>query len=181
MHEENYYDAIASGYDKLHEEEQLKKLRVIKEQLNNKNDNNDIGDNRLRDFIKPEYSLLDVGCGSGISTRFFEVEKREGIDPSTELIKIAVHKDPKGKYLVSKAENMPFLKKEFDIIISLTAIQNFDDIEKGLLRIKYAGHRFILTFLKKTEKRKIIENIIEEKFHVLKKIEEDKDIIYFCD
>jgi ubiquinone/menaquinone biosynthesis C-methylase UbiE len=170
---DKYYDSIASGYDELHEKEQLCKLEIIEDELLNNND--------LQEFIKPDNRLLDVGCGSGISTRFFNIKKRQGIDPSKELISIAISKDPLGSYLICKAENMPFLKKEFDIIISLTAIQNFDDIEKGLEKIRNIGKKFVLTFLKKTEKRKIIEKIIEEKFRVIKKIEEDKDIIYFCE
>lgn len=168
----NYYDAIASGYDELHEEEQLTKLRIIEDELTNNPE--------LRDFINPEYKLLDVGCGSGISTRFFNVKERQGIDPSKELIKIAIRKDPKGRYLVCNAEDMPFTGNEFDIVISLTAIQNFNDIEKGLEKIRRAGKRFILTFLKKTEKKDLIESIIEKKFSIIKKIGEGKDSIYFC-
>jgi ubiquinone/menaquinone biosynthesis C-methylase UbiE len=170
---DEYYDSIASGYDELHSEEQLMKLGIIEDEL--------LNNPELQEFIKPDYGLLDVGCGTGISTRFFNIKEREGIDPSKELIKIAISKDPLGNYIICKAENMPFLKKEFDIIISLTAIQNFDDIEKGLEKIRHAGKRFILTFLKKTEKKELIENLIEEKFHVIKKFEEEKDIIYFCD
>lgn len=168
---QNYYDSIASGYDELYEEEQLKKLRLIKKNIDE--------DKRLIEFRNPK-RLLDVGCGSGISTRFLKAKEKEGIDPSKELIKIAIKKDPKGKYLVMKAEQMNY-NKEFDIVISLTAIQNFDDIEKGLLNIKNAGNRHILTFLKKSEKKEVIQQLIEKNFRIIKKIEEDKDIIYFCE
>lgn len=167
-----YYNGIASGYDELHEEEQLKKLEIIEDEL--------LSNPELQEFIKPDYRMLDIGCGSGISTRFFNIKEREGIDPSKELIKIAINKDPAGKYLVMKAEQMNYDKK-FDIVISLTAIQNFDDINICLDKIKRSGKRFILTFLKKSEKKELIEKLIEEKFHVLKKLEQEKDIIYFCE
>lgn len=168
-----YYDSIASGYDELHKEEQLKKLELIKKEIEN--------NSALNGFIKSEHKLLDVGCGSGISTNFFSAREHFGIDPSKELIKIAIKKDSKGKYLVANAENMPFLKKEFDIVISLTAIQNFDDIDRGLKNIKRFGKKFILTFLKKSEKKELIEKLIKENFQIIKEIEEDKDMIYFCE
>ncbi|MGV8151155.1 MAG: class I SAM-dependent methyltransferase [Candidatus Woesearchaeota archaeon] len=166
-----YYDNIASGYDELHKEEQLKKLELIRKTIQQ--------DNMLAVFRNPN-SLLDIGCGSGISTRFFDINNREGIDPSKELIKIAIKNDPKGKYLVMKAEQINY-NKEFDLAISLTALQNFDDINLGLEKIKKSADRFILTFLKKSEKRELIEKLIEEKFNIIHKLEEDKDIIYFCE
>jgi ubiquinone/menaquinone biosynthesis C-methylase UbiE len=62
----------------------------------------------------------------------------------------------------------------------LTAIQNFDNLEKGLNEIRRVGKHYILTFLKKSPKRDTIEELIQKKFNVIKKIEEDKDLIYFC-
>lgn len=170
MYKENYYDSIAKGYDELHEEEQLNKLNLIKKAIQE--------DEALADF-RNSRNLLDVGCGSGISTRFFNIKERYGIDPSKELIKIAIKKDSGGKYLVLKAEQINY-SKYFDIVISLTAIQNFDDIEAGLEKIKRSGNKFILTFLRKSEKKELIERLIDEKFSVIKKLEEKKDIIYFC-
>jgi len=169
---DDYYDTIAAGYEELYGSEQLKKLHFI-EQCIKKN-------YELKDFIKPEYRLLDIGCGSGISTDYFHVKEKAGIDPSQTLIKIAVDKHPRCKYIICSAQDMPFTKKEFDIIISLTAIQNFKDIDKGLAKIKNAGQRFILTFLKRSDKRKLIEESIERNFAVVKRFEEEKDIIYFC-
>ena len=48
-----YYDAIASGYDELHGEEQSKKVSLIRE--------------KLTELGISFNSLLDVGCGTGIS------------------------------------------------------------------------------------------------------------------
>jgi ubiquinone/menaquinone biosynthesis C-methylase UbiE len=170
---DDYYDTIAKGYDELYKEEQLKKLDFIAHCINKHHE--------LSGFIKPGYRLLDVGCGTGISTQYFDVKEKCGIDPSQTLIMIAVDKYPKIKFLVIAAEEMPFLKKEFDIVISLTAIQNFSDIEKGLLKIKDSGKRFILTFLKLGEKRSMIESLIEKNFQVIKRFEQEKDIVYFCE
>lgn len=186
---DNYYDSIAEGYDRLHMEEQLKKLDVIEEALSKD------ADLKSKFVISKTTKVLDVGCGSGISTEFFgslkNIDKRNifGIDPSKELVKIAEQKQKKInnnmnniRYSIAPAESIPFKDHEFDYVISITAIQNFNNIEKGLDEIKRVGKdKFILTFLKKSEKAKAIEGLIKEKFDVIKKLEEDKDIIYFCE
>jgi len=171
--QKEYYDSIALGYDELHSEEQLKKLELIGKEIAN--------DAQLKDFINPSDKLLDVGCGTGISTGFFKAKEKQGIDPSSELIKIAIKHHPLIKFKVGQAEELSYKNQEFDVIISLTAIQNFTNISKGLEEIKRVGKKFILTFLRRSQKRETIEKLIKEKFKVVKKIEEDKDIIFFCE
>lgn len=169
-----YYDGIAKGYDELHGEEQLKKLELIGREINT--------DTALKDFIKPSYMLLDVGCGTGISTGFFKAKEKFGIDPSTQLINIARNNYPYCEFSIGKAEKLPYNDRQFDVVISLTAIQNFDDIDKGLNEIKRVGKdHFILTFLKKSPNHELIIDSIEKVFNVIKKVEEDKDMICFCE
>jgi len=159
----NYYDEIAQGYEELHKEEQLKKIEIIKQNIS----------------IKKTDKLLDVGCGTGLTTEPWDC-KRFGIDPSAKLLERAHQKDVI-EYKKAPAEDIPYPNEFFDIVISITAIQNFDDIEKGLKEIKRVGkYRFVLTFLKRSEKRKNIEKMIGSLFKTEKIIEEDKDIIYFC-
>ncbi|MBU0461260.1 MAG: methyltransferase domain-containing protein, partial [Nanoarchaeota archaeon] len=127
-----YYDEIAKGYDNLHKAEQLRKLEIIKENLK----------------IKKNDFLLDVGCGTGISTEFWDC-KKIGIDPSVELLKQNLDKK-NSFYLEGKAEDLPFKSHLFDVVISVTAIHNFKDYRKGLREIKRVGEkRFALTLLKK--------------------------------
>ncbi len=139
-----YYDSISRGYDELYAEEQIKKLKIIKDKIN----------------IGKYDTLLDVGCGSGVSTEFFDwVENKTGVDPSKELIKIAKKKNPQTNYLVGRAEELLFKNGEFDFVLSLTAIQNFEDIEKGLKEIRRVGKasaRFALSFLKKSQKKSLL-------------------------
>ena len=101
--------------------------------------------------------------------------------PSKKLVDAAIRNYPGTKFHIGNAERMPYKNRQFDIVISFTAIQNFDDIQKGLDEIKRVGKdRFILTFLKKSLKREMIEGFIQKKFNIIKRIEEEKDIIYFC-
>ncbi|MGE0793321.1 MAG: class I SAM-dependent methyltransferase [Candidatus Woesearchaeota archaeon] len=158
----NYYNEIAQSYDELHKEEQLNKLQIIFD----------------LDLVKPNDKLLDVGCGTGFSLDYFECKEAVGIDPAKKLIQ---QYKGKNKIIQGFAENLPFQNNEFDIVISFTAIQNFNDIEKGLNEIKRVGkNKFVLTFLKQSMKAKLIEDLIRKVFSDfnIEKIDEKKDFIF---
>ena len=156
-----YYDDIAQGYEELHKEEQEKKIQLLKKYVK----------------VKPNEKLLDVGCGTGLTTVPWE-GVRYGIDPAKKLIERAREKD-KVAYKVAQAESIPFPDHFFDWVISVTAIQNFENIEKGLKEIKRVGkERFALTALKRSPKMKEIESLIRKHFKVKEMIEEDKDLIF---
>ena len=118
---------------------------------------------------------------STLSKFWIAVKEKIGIDPSKSLIRIARVNYPYIDFFIGSSEQLTFKDKQFDVVISLTAIQNFDNVEKGLNEIKRVGKYYILTFLKKSPKKDRIEELIQKKFNIIKKIEEDKDIIYFCE
>ncbi len=151
-----YYDSISSGYNELHKEEQLRKLEIIKKNLD----------------IHKKDKLLDVGCGTGFSLDYFDCNCR-GIEPSKKLAK------NNKKINIGKAENLPFKDNSFNIVISITAIHNFDDVEKGLREIKRVGRdKFAFSVLKKAKNFTEIKKLIKRLFHIEKEIEEEKDIIF---
>ena len=158
---DQYYDTIAPGYEELYREEQLKKLEVISNNIS----------------ISGGDKLLDVGCGTGLVQEFFEKKfgiETFGVDPSEQLLK----RNPY-QCAISSAEDMSFDDEEYDIVVALTVVQNFDDIENGLKNIKRVGKkRFILTYLKKSPKAEMMESKIDEIFGKNKKVEEDKDMIH---
>jgi len=160
-----YYDEISEGYEELHGEEQLKKIEIIKQKIK----------------VKQTDKLLDVGCGTGLTTRCWDC-KRYGIDPAKRFVEAAQKSDKKGKYFLAAAEKIPFEDNFFDIVISITAIQNFEDIEKGLREIKRVGKRkFVLSFLKKSQNMEKIERLISSFFSPSCMVEEDKDIIFLIE
>ncbi len=156
-----YYDSISAGYEELHGEEQLKKIELVKKYLK----------------PNPDDKLLDVGCGTGLTTEPWPC-RRYGIDPAEKILERARQKD-KIEYRLAPAEDIPYSDAFFDYVISITAIQNFRDVEKGLKEIKRVGKgKFVLSFLKKSMKNKFIREKIHEMFDVKLEIEEEKDIIY---
>jgi len=149
----NYYDYISRGYSELYEEEQLKKLRIIKENLKT-------------DFI------LDIGCGSGISKNIFSC-KIIGIDSSFNLLKKA--KFPR---ILAAAENLPFKNKSFENIICVTAIHNFNNYKKALSEMKRIMKKSgAITVLKRSKKYDRIVKDIKKMFNVVEEINEEKDLI----
>jgi ubiquinone/menaquinone biosynthesis C-methylase UbiE len=156
----DYYDQISEGYEELHKAEQEAKLSIIKANIS----------------IKPDDMLLDVGCGTGITSQFSGCVV-VGADPAFNLLKKSKKNGLKNK-VCAEAEHLPFKDNEFDVVVSVTAIQNFHDLEKGLKEIKRVGKKtFALTFLKRSQKKDEIKEKIRKIFKVDKVIEEDKDII----
>jgi len=157
---DNYYDTIADSYDELYKEEQQEKINLVKKHLD----------------IKPEYKLLDVGCGNAFYLDDFGCEC-VGIDPSANLLE---QYNGKNKVFQGEAENIPFQIEEFDVVVSFTAIQNFTNIKKGLQEIQRVGKDlFALTFIKKSvnaETTKVLVKHVFSDFNI-QEIEHEKDII----
>jgi ubiquinone/menaquinone biosynthesis C-methylase UbiE len=174
----NYYDSIARGYDELYGAEQREKLERIVNLLEKRD---------LR--VEPSWSLLDVGCGTGISTTFFDCALRVGVDPSKELLRIARLKYSSQSHTVfvlGSAEDLltgdilsralrklghpddlsdhaglsDFGDSCFDMVLSLTAIQNFSDVCKGLKNILRVGKRFVLSVLKGSKNEQIVREFL---------------------
>jgi len=156
----NYYNKIAASYNELYKEEQQEKINIIMQHIT----------------IKPEYKLLDVGCGTGFYLDDFNC-KVIGIDPSKELLK---QYKGKKRVLEMSAESLDFKDNEFDVVTSFTALQNFSNIEKGLREIKRVGKNlFAFSFLKRGENAEEIKELILKIFseYKIKEIIHHKDII----
>ncbi|MBL7055679.1 class I SAM-dependent methyltransferase [Candidatus Woesearchaeota archaeon] len=154
-----YYSKIAEGYEELHGSEQKSKLEIIKKHIK----------------LKKEDLLLDVGCGTGISSNFNC--KVIGIDPSEGLLK----KNKNKNKILAIGENLPFPDNKFDVVVSMTSLHNFQDIKKGILEIQRVGREtFVFSILKKANSFEIIEEEIKNNFLIKKRIDSDKDIIFFC-
>lgn len=77
-------------------------------------------------YVRPGQRILDVGCGNGL---FFELLKNKkvnylGVDGSKKLILEARKKYPKTKFIVSRATNLKFPDKSFDLIFSFAFLHH---------------------------------------------------------
>lgn len=154
------YGIIAKGYNELYKQEQLKKLEIIKKHIK----------------ISKKSKLLDIGCGTGISTNFFQCNS-VGIDCSLEMIE-----NGRGNLIQAKAEHLPFPDKTFDIVLCVTSIHNFEDPEKAIkeiIRVKKSNAQVAITLLKKSKKYNKIKELITKNFKV-KEVDEEKDTIFLA-
>jgi ubiquinone/menaquinone biosynthesis C-methylase UbiE len=145
-----YYDYIAKGYDELHYEEQMNKLRVI-----------------LERFDISRKKVLDVGCGTAFYSHLFK--DYTGIDNSREMVKRA-----KGNVLLGNAESLPFNDKSFDVVISLSAAHNFSDFRRAIDEMFRVSRELVIVSLFKRAK---LFNEIREYFGLDLEIDEEKDLI----
>jgi ubiquinone/menaquinone biosynthesis C-methylase UbiE len=161
VYDMTYYDEISEGYDELHEAEQLRKAEVILGEMH----------------PKESELLLDVGCGPASYFPYFRCAKI-GLDPSIELLKQAED----GFFVQGVGEALPFMDKCFDYVISVTAIHNFDDVEKGLLEMKRVAKKEVaISVLRASKKAELIEKLLTKMFKIKKMVLEEKDIIFFLE
>ena len=149
---EDYYNATASSYDELHEEEQRKKLELVKKHW------------------KINGLILDIGCGTNIANDYFK--NIIGIDKSIKMFK-------KGTNVCCKAEELPFKDRAFDGILCLTAMHNFDYFNRAIKEMKRVlkGNNVSISVLKKAKNFNKIKNAITKNFNV-RAIDEEKDVIF---
>jgi len=156
----DYCNSISRSYNKLYREEQLNKIRIIKNNLK----------------LKKQDFLMDVGCGTGIFAEEFNCVK-VGVDPAINLL----NQGKNALYIQAYAENLPFKDNSFDVVISVTAIHNFKNIKRGLEEIKRVSRKnVVLSILKKSAKINEIKDNIQKLFKITKTIEENQDIIFFA-
>lgn len=90
----------------------------------------------VRRFAKKQDRLLDLGCGSGLSTFMFSHFAKEvtGVDISPILIQIAKEKHRARNIEFRRADilNLPFPNESYDIVSSFLTIEHLYDIAGAL-------------------------------------------------
>lgn len=111
------YSKIAEKYDKNKYRQEIKQ------------------DNDLEEFIyrsgKPEYSVLDLACGTGIylynQAKYFENANIQwhGLDASEEMLNIATSKTKDVIFRSGLAEELPYDSQCFDFVVNNYAFHHF--------------------------------------------------------
>jgi len=161
----NYYDSIAQSYDRLHKEEQIRKLKAIVPHLE----------------VKPHFTFVDVGCGTGVALPFFsQCAIAVGCDPAVQLLLRGPKKSP---FVNAAGEAVPLRVGCADIVLCLTAFHNFSDHQKGLdefKRISSPDATIVITILKKIAKAQLLGDLIRSQLRVVKELDDFHDTIYIC-
>ena len=106
---ENYYNTLAHTYDNYYADEISSAEDFI------------VG-KHLSKLIKPNSSVLDCGCGTGLAKTLISSIpcNYTGVDISNEMLEMAKRKHPNDTFIHGDIEKMPYLDSaSFDNIISL--------------------------------------------------------------
>ncbi len=161
------YDTIAKSYNELYGEEQLNKWKIIENKLDFSNFSN----------------ALDVGCGTGLITIRLadKIHNVIGMDKSVEMLKLAKPKQ-NVTYITADALDIPFPDKSFDLVISITVMQdvgkeNWDKFISEIRRV--TKKEAVISVLKRNKTLEELESYFQKYFEIMEVIEEEKDYIFF--
>ena len=99
-------------------------------------------------FAHEDYSVLEVGCGTGELLNEIKGKRKVGIDFSKEMVKIAREQFPQLEFHEMQAENIA-LSGKFDVIILSNLVGYLDDVEevfKQLKKVSHAHTKIIVTY-----------------------------------
>jgi ubiquinone/menaquinone biosynthesis C-methylase UbiE len=135
------------GYNKFAEMYHVKRIK------GNNFYNKYIENPAMEKFLKNEVKgrkVLDLGCGSGISTKRLHNfgAKVKGVDLSKNLIEIAKKDNPNIEFYASTGKKTPFHKNEFNIVSSglmVHYIENLNTLFKEVSRILKKNGSFVFS------------------------------------
>ncbi len=91
-------------------------------------------DRWLRQLIRPEMSVIEVGCGTGLALAPLPNMKKVGLDFSPEMIQCARKADPLTDYRVDDAERLEH-QGTYDYVLLLDTINYLSDVQAALEQI----------------------------------------------
>ncbi len=150
------YDHIAASYNELHGAEQRRKLSSL-----------------LAVATLPDGTVLDVGCGTAhLSTYFLDYV---GVDPSQPLLDQAPSNT---KVVCARGEDLPFDDNSFPVVVSLTALHNYDDWHLGIDELfRVCSHTALVGVLKKSAEHDAIVSYVRERFSVIHELSDQHDLL----
>jgi ubiquinone/menaquinone biosynthesis C-methylase UbiE len=108
-------------------------------------------------MVRGPRRVLDVGCGTGLLLRLLadrlpEAAELVGVDAAAGMIAAAnsMANDPRLSFHGGVAENLPFSDETFDLVVSTTSFDHWEDQEAGLsecARVLDRGGRLVLVDL----------------------------------
>ena len=76
-------------------------------------------------------SVIEIGCGSGRGLSKIKAKRKVGVDIAPTSIELAKKNCPKGEFFcIDGTRNLPFQKKEFDLLFSSGLLEHFEPLSK---------------------------------------------------
>jgi demethylmenaquinone methyltransferase / 2-methoxy-6-polyprenyl-1,4-benzoquinol methylase len=110
---------------------------------------------------REEYSVADLGCGTGRMTQLL-FEKKQNledvllVDPIFQMMKIAKSRNPKAQGLLAVFENIPLCSASFDSLVAGFSLRDAKDLRRALSeinRVLKPGGKFLIVDLSKPDSR----------------------------
>ena len=153
------YDDIAPGYNELHVGEQRRKLLLALPLLE----------------LLPGMKVADIGCGTAHLAEFFEEQEYTGIDPSYPLLQQA---PPRTKVIMARGEELPLEDNSQDVVLSMTALHNYDDFVKGVQELfRIAKDQVVVSILKKSPDHDAIRALVLQYGELVDELDDLHDTI----
>ncbi len=149
------YNSTSSFYDSRYSEIQKEKYKIL-----------------FRNCNLNYKTILDAGCGTGLSIEFFsnlninnlkKKVKYIGIDISWKMLMNFCDKSKKIKdinLILGDIENLPLRENSFNVIFSITSLQNLPVIKKGLGELIRVGQKDSLLKLSILQKQLKLDDLI---------------------
>jgi ubiquinone/menaquinone biosynthesis C-methylase UbiE len=130
-----YYDESADRYDRLHGGDQnLEHVRALEKSW------------PLLECLVD--SVLDVGCGTARSLHWFAQRKPSlalnGVDPSSELLKIAKERSPNARLEVGQGEALAFEDSSIDLVLATGIMHHVDHPDRVIREIFRVARKAVL-------------------------------------
>lgn len=88
-------------------------------------------------IASPVARALDVGCGAGLSTAALDPIAAEvvGLDPMPQMLKHRRKVFPGGRFVIGRAEELPFVDRSFDLVTAAGSI-NYAETDPFLQHVR---------------------------------------------
>jgi SAM-dependent methyltransferase len=86
---------------------------------------------------EPGGPVLEVGCGEGRVLRDLKERGYDltGLDASPSLLEAARGADPDGRYVLGRAEDLPFEDDSFDLVVAYNVLMDVEDMPQAVAEI----------------------------------------------
>ena len=95
---------------------------------------------------KSSYTVLDLGCGNGVSTSRLKAKLAVGLDLSVKQLVKSRKNHPKTNFVVGDARKLPFKNESFDLVVAINMLHHVGNpqvVLKECYRVLKSGGRLL--------------------------------------